>query len=61
MAAVGDPVIGIITMRLSEAYRVDIAEALPATLDHLAFQGATKRNKPDLKVCFYAFIYSTGN
>lgn len=31
-------------------YRVDIGSAHPATLDALAFEGATKRNKPNLKV-----------
>ena len=33
-----------------EAYRVDIGSAHPAQLDGLAFEGATKRNRPILKV-----------
>lgn len=33
-----------------EAYRVDVGSAHPAQLDGLAFEGATKRNRPILKV-----------
>lgn len=46
----GELVLGIITHRLAETYRVDIASSHPALLGHLAFEGATKRNKPNLKV-----------
>ena len=42
--------IGVVTQRLGEGYRVDIGEAHQASLDGLAFEGATKRNKPNLKV-----------
>lgn len=37
-------------MRNAEGYRVDIGTAQPAILDGLAFEGATKRSKPNLKV-----------
>lgn len=30
---------------------MDIGAAHPATLDGYAFEGASKRNKPNLKVC----------
>ncbi|KIM43269.1 hypothetical protein M413DRAFT_444084 [Hebeloma cylindrosporum] len=43
-------VIGVVTQKVGEGYRVDIGSAHPASLDGLAFEGATKRNKPNLKV-----------
>ena len=46
----GDNVIGIITKTGSENFRVDIGSSMPAILGNLSFEGATKRNKPDLKV-----------
>ncbi|TIB94031.1 hypothetical protein E3Q19_00663, partial [Wallemia mellicola] len=46
----GDSVIGQVIFRGSEGYRVDIGTATTANLDALAFEGATKRNKPNLKV-----------
>ncbi|KAG8754039.1 exosome non-catalytic core subunit rrp40 [Serendipita sp. 396] len=45
-----EPVVGVVTARMGEAYRVDIGSAHPATLDALAFEGATKRNRPNLRV-----------
>ncbi|KAF6757594.1 exosome complex exonuclease RRP40 [Ephemerocybe angulata] len=45
-----ESVVGVVTQRLGEGYRVDIGEAHQASLDALAFEGATKRNKPNLKV-----------
>lgn len=44
--------IGVVTARVGggEAYRVDIGSAHPAQLDGLAFESATKRNRPMLKV-----------
>jgi len=45
-----ESVIGVITGRSGEGWRVDIGSAHPASLDGLAFEGATKRNKPSLKV-----------
>jgi exosome complex component RRP40 len=43
-------VIGVVTQKVGEGYRVDVGSAHPASLDGLAFEGATKRNKPNLKV-----------
>jgi exosome complex component RRP40 len=43
-------VIGVVTQKVGEGYRIDIGSAHPASLDGLAFEGATKRNKPNLKV-----------
>jgi exosome complex component RRP40 len=43
-------VLGTIIARHAEGYRVDIGSAQMAQLDALAFEGATKRSKPNLKV-----------
>ena len=45
-----ESVVGIIAGRSGEGWRVDIGAAHFALLDGLAFEGATKRNKPNLKV-----------
>ncbi|KAF8967132.1 hypothetical protein BDZ97DRAFT_1903534 [Flammula alnicola] len=45
-----ESVIGVVTQKVGEGYRIDIGSAHPASLDGLAFEGATKRNKPNLKV-----------
>ncbi len=44
--------VGVITQKIGEGYRVDIGGAHMASLDGLAFEGATRRNKPNLKVYF---------
>lgn len=43
-------VLGTIIARHAEGYRVDIGSSQMAQLDALAFEGATKRSKPNLKV-----------
>lgn len=43
-------VIGVVTERHGESFKVDIGGAHAATLPMLAFEGATKKNRPDLKV-----------
>ncbi|KAL1922308.1 uncharacterized protein VTP21DRAFT_9847 [Calcarisporiella thermophila] len=48
--SVGESVIGVVTARLSDYYKVDIGSAHQALLPVLAFEGATKRNRPNLKV-----------
>lgn len=48
--AAGDCIIGIITAKYSEFYKVDIGSSQQATLSVLAFEGATKRNRPNLQV-----------
>lgn len=50
--AAQESVIGVISQRQGESYRVDIGSAHMASLDGLAFEGATKRNKPNLRVSF---------
>ncbi|KAI8509113.1 Exosome component 3 [Branchiostoma belcheri] len=48
--AKGEDVIGIVTVKSGDVYRVDIGATQPATLSYLAFEGATKRNRPNVKV-----------
>ena len=48
--------IGIITNRGVDGFRVDIGGAHTAALDALAFEGASKRNRPNLKVCFFHIL-----
>ncbi|KAI7869445.1 hypothetical protein BDF14DRAFT_1782127 [Spinellus fusiger] len=50
IAAAGESVLGTVTARLAEFYRVDIGTAHAAVLPVLAFEGATKRNKPNVNV-----------
>jgi len=44
-----DKVIGVIEDRGGDVYKVNIFAGSAAVLSRLAFQGATKRNRPDLK------------
>lgn len=50
VAATGESIIGTVVGRLAEYYRVDIGAAQPAILPVLAFEGATKKNKPNLVI-----------
>ncbi|GAA55786.1 exosome complex component RRP40 [Clonorchis sinensis] len=45
---VGDRVVGLVTRRVGDNYMVDIGCGSPATLNYLAFEGASKKNRPDL-------------
>ena len=48
--AVGDTVVGVVADKLAESYRVRLHGTTTAQLPVLAFDGATKRNKPNLEV-----------
>lgn len=48
--AVGENVVGIVTGRQGEAFKVDIGTAQVAQLSQYAFEGATKQMKPRLEV-----------
>jgi len=50
MPVAEDSVVGIVTQRFGENFQVDILAARPATLSGLAFEGATRRNRPQLQV-----------
>jgi exosome complex component RRP40 len=51
--AAQEPVVGIVSGRQGEGWRVDIGAAHQASLDGLAFEGASRRNRPTLKVRSY--------
>ncbi|XP_037025103.1 exosome complex component RRP40 [Bradysia coprophila] len=46
----GETVIGTVTQKAGDIYRVDIGASEPACLPYLAFEGATKKNRPDVNV-----------
>uniref|UniRef100_A0A7S4DH56 Ribosomal RNA-processing protein 40 n=1 Tax=Lotharella globosa TaxID=91324 RepID=A0A7S4DH56_9EUKA len=50
IASAGDWVIGVIVEKHTENFKVDIGEVHPAILPSLSFEGATKRNRPNLDV-----------
>lgn len=50
VAVKNDTVIGIVTGRGAESYKVDIGTSQQASLNNLHFEGATKRHKPNLKI-----------
>ncbi|GAA5861215.1 hypothetical protein JCM1840_003118 [Sporobolomyces johnsonii] len=52
-----EPILGIIVARHAEGYRVDIGASQSCSLDALAFEGATKRNKPNLKIGTVVYGY----
>ena len=49
-AGIGDTVVGVITDRNAEQYRMQLHGTTLATLPVLAFDGASRRNKPNLAV-----------
>ncbi|CAG5135065.1 unnamed protein product [Candidula unifasciata] len=50
VACKGDQVLGIVTQKNVDMFRVDIGCSELASLSYLSFEGATKRNRPDVKV-----------
>ncbi|GFN91331.1 exosome complex component rrp40-like [Plakobranchus ocellatus] len=46
----GESVIGIVNQKVGDIFRVDIGGSEQASLSYLSFEGATKRNRPDVKV-----------
>lgn len=46
----GETVIGLVTQKAGDIFRVDIGASEPAALSYLAFEGATKKNRPDVNV-----------
>ena len=49
VAVKGERVLGVVT-KTGKVHKVDIGSAHLASLPELAFQGATRRNKPTLQV-----------
>ncbi|XP_041125602.1 exosome complex component RRP40-like [Polyodon spathula] len=53
MPAKGESVIGIVTVKSGDVFKVDIGRSEQTSLSPLAFEGATKRNRPEYcTVCF---------
>ncbi|KAL0125127.1 hypothetical protein PUN28_004339 [Cardiocondyla obscurior] len=46
----GENVVGIVTQKSGDIYKVDIGGSEQATLSYLAFEGATKKNRPDIQI-----------
>ena len=46
----GEFIIGVVTNKAGDIFRVDIGANEIASLSYLSFEGATKRNRPDVKV-----------
>lgn len=46
----GETVIGLVIQKAGDIFRVDIGAGEPAALSYLAFEGATKKNRPDVNV-----------
>ncbi|XP_029368676.1 exosome complex component RRP40-like [Echeneis naucrates] len=48
--AKGETVIGIVTAKSGDIFKVDVGGSEAASLSYLAFEGATKRNRPNVQV-----------
>ncbi|KAM3866744.1 exosome complex component RRP40-like [Diretmus argenteus] len=48
--AKGESVIGIVTAKSGDVFKVDVGGSEQASLSYLAFEGATKRNRPNVQV-----------
>ncbi|XP_038056526.1 exosome complex component RRP40-like [Patiria miniata] len=46
----GETVLGIVVGKAGDVFKVDIGGSVPATLSYLAFEGATKRNRPNVAI-----------
>lgn len=46
----GETVVGIVTQKLGDIYKVDIGASDQASLSYLAFEGSTKRERPDIQI-----------
>ncbi|XP_063044125.1 exosome complex component RRP40 [Engraulis encrasicolus] len=46
----GETVIGIVTNKSGDIFKVDVGGSEAASLSYLAFEGATKRNRPNVQV-----------
>ncbi|XP_014217428.2 exosome complex component RRP40 [Copidosoma floridanum] len=46
----GENVVGVVTQKAGDIFKVDIGASETASLSYIAFEGATKRNRPDVQV-----------
>lgn len=49
--------IGIVTAKSGDIFKVDVGGSEPASLSYLAFEGATKRNRPNVQVTMGTFAF----
>lgn len=45
-----EPVVGVVTSKAGDIFRVDIGSSELAALSYLAFEGASKKNRPDVNI-----------
>lgn len=50
IASKGDTIIGVVIQKAGDIFRVDIGASEPAAISYLAFESATKKNRPDVNV-----------
>ncbi|XP_071824900.1 exosome complex component RRP40-like [Apostichopus japonicus] len=48
--AKGESIIGVVSLKAGDIFRVNIGSNLPAALSYLSFEGATKRNRPNVQI-----------
>lgn len=46
----GEPVVGVVVGKNADSFKVEIGGPFIAVLDSCSFEGATKRNRPNLKI-----------
>ncbi|KAL0882851.1 hypothetical protein ABMA27_016382 [Loxostege sticticalis] len=46
----GENVIGVVIQKAGDSFRVDVGGSCSATLSYLSFEGATKKNRPEVQV-----------
>ncbi|XP_063536687.1 exosome complex component RRP40 [Cydia strobilella] len=46
----GENVVGFVIQKAGDIFRVDIGGSCPAALSYLSFEGATKKNRPEVQV-----------
>ncbi|XP_034832047.1 exosome complex component RRP40 [Maniola hyperantus] len=46
----GENVIGVVTQKAGDIFRVDVGGSSTAALSYLSFEGATKKNRPEVQV-----------
>lgn len=51
--------IGIVIAKSGDIFKVDVGGSEPASLSYLAFEGATKRNRPNVQVMVGAFGFTS--
>lgn len=58
--AKGETIIGIVTVKSGDVFKVDFGGSEQASLSYLAFEGATKRNRPNVQVRHNLCLNSLG-